>query len=45
MEKSIVELSSSAVMAGAQGFTEAVKEFWFLTGFRRGNPRILIDWI
>ena len=40
----IALLSSSAVLAGAQGFTEAIQEFRFWTGFRR-NSWVLADWI
>jgi hypothetical protein len=37
-------LSSSAVMAGAQGFAETVQKFWFWRGLRR-NPWVSADWI
>ncbi len=37
-------LGSSAVMAGAQGFTEAVQKFW-LCGGRRRMARVSSNWI
>jgi uncharacterized membrane protein YhhN len=44
MEKSIAELNSSSVMAGAQGFTETVQKFRFLSRLRR-NSWVSAGWI
>jgi len=40
----IALLSPPAIMAGTQGFTEAVEEFWFLSGYW-GNPWVSAGWI